>query len=170
MEYLFSFNDDARVTVTCDGQSFFEQNPICLPDGYAITGQADGFLLTKTDAAAESVLPDIKITSEPIENGLRIFLESASDPDTPDAVNLAYPAPFAVHSDDEIALPFYEGILFRADELPPPVPKQLGCPGGSSVSMGFWGVLRGGSWLMTAVITNADAGVSLLPKSTSSPS
>lgn len=69
---------------------------------------------------------------------------------------VCYPPPFMVKSGDREIDAYCEGVAFNVeDDIPFPYERPLF--GGAWNSMSFWGIARGKSWIMGAVITNADA-------------
>ena len=92
------------------------------------------------------------------EDELRLYFRA--DPETPMEGDFTLPG-IVMRPDDLLVIPHYEGYVFRADDARPIMPRRVAMTG-TGLSMAFFGIVRGGCWLLYAVITNLDAHL-LLP-------
>lgn len=99
-----------------------------------------------------SELP-ISVSAEPLPGGLRLTYHA--DADLPMKSELHIPA-VTVKPDDLLVIPHFEGFAFRADDPREIVSRHSQMLGGR-ISMSFWGIVRNGCYILTAVITNIDA-------------
>ena len=102
--------------------------------------------------ALASELP-ISLSTEPIPDGLRLTYHA--DADMPMSGELHIPS-LTVKPDDLLVIPHFEGFAFRADDPREITPRHMQMLGGH-ISMSFWGMVRHGFYILTAIITNIDA-------------
>ena len=103
-------------------------------------------------------LPAVRVTAEERENEVRLFLAGEGEM----RGELRYPYPIQTQAGDLLVIPYCEGIAFRAEETDLPLAERLPATG-SGLSMAFFGIIRGKTWLLCAIYTNLDAHV-LFPK------
>lgn len=143
-EFDIRLNENGEVEVLRDGIPFFTQR-----HNNRITVGADG----------QAALPDndltIKVSSEKSGGTLRLFIDGDGK-----CGQFTYPSAIQTKPDDILLIPHFEGVAFRADEKETMLPEVMSATA-SGLSMAFFGILRDGCFLLTAVITNIDANVRL---------
>lgn len=97
--------------------------------------------------------PAVTVDTGLLTDGIRFTYHA--DADMPMSGELQIPA-VAVKPDDLLVIPHFEGFAFRADD-PREIVSRHSPMVGARMSMAFWGIVRNGCYIMTAVITNIDA-------------
>ena len=175
-EYIYRPTPDGTIVVYRNGSELFRLRgegllwqsgtEYCRGTGSESTPNSDMLpdsgILPDRDIRPESrryIYNSVEISAVPEPENM-LTLRFTSDPDA-ELGELACPYQVEPRADDILLIPHCEGFALPADSDVAGFPERLYAAGGGGLSMAYYGILRGGSWLLVAIITNRDAQLSI---------